>query len=100
MRNSTKLVVAAALASVAGCAALRGQTRGSDPNNPMGKCFGVVGKNQGDCGGKDAVTGETWGCSNSNTTADNGWKKMSKDLCERTTKHPDATKKYFEPFPA
>lgn len=50
------------------------QTAEANPNNPMGKCYGVAGPFQGDCGGKDPKTGESWSCAGQNPTADLGWK--------------------------
>jgi uncharacterized membrane protein len=98
MGAKTRWIVTAALASLTGCAMLRGNTPGPDASNPRGRCFGVAGPGQGDCAGKDERTGDSWGCSGSNTTADNGWKRMTRDQCERTEKHPAATKKSFLPF--
>jgi uncharacterized membrane protein len=64
--------------------------------NPVGKCYGVVGKEEGDCGGKNPATGESWSCAGQNPTADLGWKKMKKSQCEITPKSPDAARKRFE----
>ena len=64
-------------------------------SDPVGKCYGVVGKEQGDCGGKNPATGETWSCAGQNPTADLGWKKMKKSECEAKSKHSEATKKSF-----
>jgi len=70
----------------------------SAPKDPIGKCFGVVGKNQGDCGGKNPLTGQSWGCSNQNPTADLGYKELKQSDCTAMPKHKDATKKRFEPY--
>lgn len=64
-------------------------------SDPVGKCYGVVGKEQGDCGGKNPATGETWSCAGQNPTADLGWKKMKQSECDAKTKHAEATMKKF-----
>ena len=66
--------------------------------DPLGKCFGVIGKGQGDCGGKNPVTGDSWGCSGQNPTADLGYKEMRESECRTAALHKDATKKSFEPY--
>lgn len=63
--------------------------------DPVGKCYGVVGKEQGDCGGKNPATGETWSCAGQNPTADLGWKKMKKSECDAKVKHTEAKSKKF-----
>ena len=65
------------------------------PSGPEGKCWGVVGAGEGDCGGKDPKTGASWSCAGQNPTADLGWKKMSKGECDATPKHKSATEKKF-----
>lgn len=64
--------------------------------DPVGKCYGVVGKGQGECGGKNPATGESWSCAGGNPTADLGWKKMKKSECVKLEKHAEATVKTFE----
>lgn len=63
--------------------------------DPAGKCYGVVGKGEGECGGKNPKTGEAWSCAGQNPTADLGWKKMKQSECEAATKHAEATEKKF-----
>lgn len=63
--------------------------------DPKGKCYGIVGKEEGDCGGKDPVTGQSWSCAGHNPTADLGWKKMKQSECYAAEKHKDATEKKF-----
>jgi hypothetical protein len=77
---------------------LQAQGAKPKPADPIGKCFGVVGKNQGDCGGKNPASGQTWGCSGQNPTADLGYKEMKKSDCEATPKHKDAKTKKFESY--
>ncbi len=64
--------------------------------DPVGKCYGVVGKGQGECGGKNPANGESWSCAGNNPTADLGWKKMKKSECVKLEKHMDASEKKFE----
>lgn len=64
--------------------------------DPVGKCYGVVGKGQGECGGKNPATGESWSCAGNNPSADLGWKKMKKSECMKMEKHAEATVKKFE----
>lgn len=64
--------------------------------DPKGSCYGVVGKGEGECGGKNPATGETWSCAGNNPTADLGWKKMKRSECVKLEKHKDATVKKFE----
>lgn len=64
--------------------------------DPIGKCYGVVGKGEGECGGKNPANGESWSCAGNNPTADLGWKKMKKSECVKLEKHPEATAKQFE----
>lgn len=64
-------------------------------SDPGGKCYGVVGAHEGECGGRNPANGETWGCAGQNPTADLGWKQMKKSECEALPKHADATKKTF-----
>lgn len=63
--------------------------------DPQGQCWGVVGKGEGDCGGKDPKTGEAWSCAGNNPSADLGWKKMKKSECDAMAKHKDAKAKKF-----
>ena len=68
------------------------------PADPIGKCYGVVGKGQGDCHGKNPATGEAWGCAGGNPTADLGFKQMTQSECKVAIKHKDAKKKHFEAY--
>jgi uncharacterized membrane protein len=65
-------------------------------SDQIGKCYGVVGKGQGECGGKNPANGESWSCAGHNPTADLGWKKITRGECEKMAKHPEATAKKFE----
>jgi uncharacterized membrane protein len=64
--------------------------------DPVGKCYGVVGKGQGECGGRNPATRESWSCAGNNPNADLGWKKMKKSECVGMEKHAEATAKKFE----
>lgn len=63
--------------------------------DPVGKCYGVVGAGEGECGGKNPETGDSWSCHGKNPTADLGWKEMKKSECDATPKHKDAKNKKF-----
>lgn len=80
-----------AVAELTSCSSVQA----GNPNDPMGKCYGVVGPMEGDCGGKDPKTGQSWSCSGQNPTADLGWKEMTKSECDSLHKHKLATKKSF-----
>jgi len=67
----------------------------ADIANPQGKCYGVAGPKQGDCGGKDPASGKTWSCAGQNPTADLGWKKLTKEECDAAAKHKSAKAKSF-----
>ena len=85
------------LASAAMIAALQMiSTEAQAKSDPVGKCYGVVGKGQGECGGKNPETGESWSCAGNNPSADLGWKKMKKSDCVKLEKHAEATAKKFE----
>lgn len=84
---SALLLVASQLATAA--------PKGKASADPEGKCYGVVGKEEGDCGGKNPATGETWSCAGQNPSADLGWKKMKKSECDAKAKHADAKEKKF-----
>lgn len=100
MNTSTKLILAAALAT-ATTALADGKAKKAKPTKAtMGQCFGVVGKEQGECGGKDPESGATWSCAGQNPTADLGWKRLSKGDCDKAPKHADAKAKRFVPDPA
>ncbi|MCG9875724.1 MAG: hypothetical protein MH321_13165 [Leptospiraceae bacterium] len=80
-----------AMTQMAGCAS----AQSTEATNQAGKCYGVAGPKQGDCGGKDPKTGKTWSCAGQNPTADLGWKKMTKEECDAAGKHNSATTKNF-----
>ncbi len=101
MKSTTKLILAAALATATTALADgKGKKAKAPAKDTMGQCFGVVGKEQGDCGGKDPATGASWGCAGQNPTSDLGWKRMSKAECDKAPKHAEATAKKFVPDPA
>lgn len=93
METKNIIVMGALLAmtQMAGCAS----AQSADPSNPVGKCYGVAGPKQGDCGGKDPKTGKSWSCAGQNPTADLGWKKLTKAECDAADKHKTATDKRF-----
>lgn len=85
------------LASAAMVAALQMITvEAQAKSDPVGKCYGVMGKGQGECGGKNPETGESWSCAGNNPSADLGWKKMKRSECVKLEKHVEATVKKFE----
>jgi uncharacterized membrane protein len=71
---------------------------GQPKTDAIGKCYGVVGKGQGDCSGKNPATGESWGCSGGNPTADLGYKEMKESECKAAPQHKEAKKKSFEAY--
>lgn len=95
MNKKSLLTSALLLASLELSAAEAAKTPAADP---IGKCFGVVGKGQGECSGKNPTTGETWSCSGGNPTADLGFKEMKESQCKLMAKHKEASKKSFEPY--
>lgn len=81
--------------------ALAANTKNNKINNKaasadiVGKCFGVVGAHEGECGGRNPETGESWGCAGQNPTADLGWKQLKKSECDNLSIHKDAKEKKF-----
>ncbi|MFK8136880.1 MAG: hypothetical protein AB8E15_00845 [Bdellovibrionales bacterium] len=65
-------------------------------SDAKGKCYGIVGKEEGECGGRNPATGDTWSCAGQNPTADLGWKSTTRAECDSASQHKDATKKYFK----
>jgi uncharacterized membrane protein len=92
-KNKSSLIVATVLTGLAGLSSIH-PAMASDAS-AKGKCYGVAGPEEGDCGGKDPKTGESWSCAGNNPTADLGWKKMTKAECDAAEKHATATKKNF-----
>lgn len=95
---ATAILAAQAMAGVALAGDTGGKSRKS--SDPVGQCYGVVGKEEGDCGGRDPSTGKSWSCAGQNPTADLGWKKLKKSECDATPKHAEATTRRFVPDPA
>lgn len=93
-------MLAAALAVAATSVAKEKEKKPAAKADEQGMCYGVVGKGEGECGGKDPSTGNSWSCSGQNPTADLGWKKMTRAECDKTPKHKEAKAKRFEPNPA
>jgi uncharacterized membrane protein len=92
MKNTKLLASAVVLASMQ----LAMPAHAAKDADPSGKCYGVVGKGEGECGGKNPANGESWSCAGHNPTADLGWKKMKKSDCVKAEKHKEATAKKFE----
>lgn len=96
MNSSTKFAMALGVAAqLVSSGAFAEKAKSKEPTDPQGKCFGIVGKGEGECGGKNPATGESWSCAGHNPSADLGWKKMKKSECDAATKHPEATEKKF-----
>jgi uncharacterized membrane protein len=101
-RSILKLAAAVAAAQAivgAAYAADKAPAKGKGAADPKGSCYGVVGKGEGECGGRDPATGESWGCAGNNPTADLGFKTMKKSECDAAPLHKDATRKKFVPDP-
>lgn len=97
MHSSTKFALAIGFASqLVSANAFADKHKGKAADkDPAGKCYGVVGKGEGECGGKNPATGESWSCAGNNPSSDLGWKKMKKSECDAATKHAEATDKKF-----
>ena len=96
-RTFNNKMIYAALAALAMSAPQLSMADGAKSTDVSGKCYGVVGAHEGECGGKNPANGESWGCAGQNPTADLGWKLMKKSECDKTPQHKDATTKKFVP---
>lgn len=95
MKYSKAKMISAAAAVFLCSGALAAKDAASEASSAKGECYGVVGKGEGDCGGKDPATGKSWSCAGNNPTADLGFKEMTKAECDTAPKHKDAKAKRF-----
>lgn len=96
MKTKNKILITGVLLAVSQVINCQSQSQSKmNASGPEGKCWGVVGPGEGDCGGKDPKTGDTWSCAGQNPTADLGWKKMSKGECDALPKHKNSKEKKF-----
>ena len=95
--KNSKMVMATVLTGMAALSASGDLLAEKKATGLIGKCYGVVGPEEGECGGKDPKTGNSWSCAGQNPTADLGWKSMTEEECDKSKKHAKATIKKFVP---
>jgi uncharacterized membrane protein len=94
-------IAAAQLMSGSAWAAEKTPKKGKEVRpDTVGSCYGIVGKGEGECGGRDPATGQSWSCAGNNPSADLGFKTLKKSECDAKPLHKDATRKNFVPDPA
>lgn len=91
MKVPKKILVATAVAGLA--AGFSGGIQSTHAAQ-KGYCWGVVGAEEGQCGGKSYDGSEGWSCAGQNKKAEWGWKKTTKEKCESMELHKEAAKAF------